>query len=62
MVVVITLKEFALPILFGYFVFAPPINQLRLRATASVSRHATVSEESAEASPPGEASFQPPQG
>ncbi len=31
-VVVITLKEFALPVLFGYFVFAPPINQLRLRA------------------------------
>ncbi len=34
MVVVITLKEFALPILFGYFVLAPPINQLRLRATS----------------------------
>jgi CDP-diacylglycerol--serine O-phosphatidyltransferase len=34
MVVVITLKEFALPVLFGYFVFAPPINQLRLRTTA----------------------------
>ena len=31
MVVAITLKEFALPVLFGYFVFAPPINQLRLR-------------------------------
>jgi CDP-diacylglycerol--serine O-phosphatidyltransferase len=34
MVVVITLQEFALPVLFGYFVLAPPINQLRLRATA----------------------------
>lgn len=32
MVVVITLTEFALPILFGYFVFAPPVNQLRRRA------------------------------
>lgn len=31
-VVVITLKEVALPILFGYFIIAPPINQLRLRA------------------------------
>ena len=31
MVVAVTLKEFALPVLFGYFVFAPPINQLRLR-------------------------------
>jgi CDP-diacylglycerol---serine O-phosphatidyltransferase len=34
MVVAITLKEFALPVLFGYFVFAPPINQLRLRTLA----------------------------
>lgn len=33
-VVVITLTEIALPILFVYFVFAPPINQLRIRATA----------------------------
>ncbi len=38
-VAVITLKEFALPILFGYFVFAPPINQLRLRATSRFGRH-----------------------
>ena len=36
MVVAITLKEFALPVLFGYFVFAPPINQLRLR---TLTRH-----------------------
>jgi CDP-diacylglycerol--serine O-phosphatidyltransferase len=34
MVVAVTLKEFALPVLFGYFVFAPPINQLRLRTMA----------------------------
>lgn len=34
MVIVVTLKEYALPILFGYFVLAPPLNQLRLRATA----------------------------
>jgi CDP-diacylglycerol--serine O-phosphatidyltransferase len=33
-VVIVTLKEFALPILFGYFVFAPPLNQLRLRLLA----------------------------
>ncbi len=43
MVVVITLKEFALPVLFGYFVFAPPVNQLRLRATSRGRREATVS-------------------
>lgn len=30
-VVAVTLKEFALPVLFSYFVFAPPIKQLRLR-------------------------------
>jgi len=34
MVVAVTLKEFAMPLLFLYFVFAPPINQLRLRALA----------------------------
>ncbi len=34
MVIVITLKEVALPILFTYFVLAPPVNQLRLRATS----------------------------
>jgi CDP-diacylglycerol---serine O-phosphatidyltransferase len=33
-VVAITLKEYALPLLFSYFVFAPPINQLRLRIVA----------------------------
>ena len=33
-VVAITLKEYALPLLFSYFVFAPPINQLRLRIMA----------------------------
>jgi len=37
-IVVITLTEFALPILFGYFVLSPPINQLRLRAL-SLARH-----------------------
>jgi CDP-diacylglycerol--serine O-phosphatidyltransferase len=44
MVVAVTLKEFALPVLFGYFVFAPPINQLRLRAMA---RHGQGTEETA---------------
>lgn len=39
-VVVITLKEVALPILFGYFIIAPPINQLRLRALAAKNRQA----------------------
>ncbi|MHB0959153.1 MAG: CDP-diacylglycerol--serine O-phosphatidyltransferase [Pirellulaceae bacterium] len=34
MVVALTLKEFALPVLFGCYVFLPPINQLRLRAMA----------------------------
>lgn len=33
-VVAITLKEYALPLLFSYFVFAPPINQLRHRIVA----------------------------
>jgi CDP-diacylglycerol--serine O-phosphatidyltransferase len=37
-IVVITLKEFALPVLFGYFVFAPPINQARVQAIARL-RH-----------------------
>jgi len=33
-VVVVTLHELALPLLFCYFVFAPPINELRVRAMA----------------------------
>lgn len=37
-VVVVTLKEVAMPILFVYFVCAPPINQLRLRAIAGRTR------------------------
>jgi CDP-diacylglycerol--serine O-phosphatidyltransferase len=40
MVVAVTLKEFALPVLFGYFVFAPPINQLRLRTMTRIDRDA----------------------
>ncbi len=40
MVAAVTLKEFALPLLFGYFVFAPPINQLRLRTLARIDPHA----------------------
>ena len=43
MVVAVTLKEFALPVLFGYFVFAPPVNQLRLRTLA---RHGQATDES----------------
>ncbi|MFO7907759.1 MAG: CDP-diacylglycerol--serine O-phosphatidyltransferase [Planctomycetota bacterium] len=39
-VVVITLKEVALPILFGYFIIAPPINQLRLRALGARNQQA----------------------
>jgi hypothetical protein len=30
-VVAVTLKEFALPLFFGYYCFAPPCNRLRLR-------------------------------
>ena len=37
-VVTVTLKEFALPLLFGYFVFAPPVNQLRRGTTAWIRR------------------------
>jgi CDP-diacylglycerol--serine O-phosphatidyltransferase len=33
-VVAVTLHELALPLLFCYFVFAPPVNELRLRAVA----------------------------
>jgi len=60
MVVAITLKEFALPVLFGYFVFGPPINELRLRTTArgrqriAEDRRATRSD-AREAPQPGEA-------
>ena len=38
-VVVVTLKEVALPILFAYSVFAPPLKQLRSRAVAGRNRH-----------------------
>ncbi len=34
LVVALTLHELALPVLFCYFVFAPPINQLRLKAVS----------------------------
>jgi hypothetical protein len=27
----VTLKEFALPLFFGYYCFAPPCNRLRVR-------------------------------
>ena len=33
LVIAVTLHELALPLLFCYFVFAPPANQLRQRAT-----------------------------
>jgi CDP-diacylglycerol--serine O-phosphatidyltransferase len=36
LVITVTLHELALPLLFCYFVFAPPVNQLRMRATGQV--------------------------
>jgi CDP-diacylglycerol--serine O-phosphatidyltransferase len=39
LVITVTLHELALPLLFCYFVFAPPINQLRLRAIGKVAAH-----------------------
>ncbi len=42
MVVVITLQEIALPLLFSYLVFAAPINHLRLLVTARLGRRAQV--------------------
>lgn len=37
LVIAVTLHELALPLLFCYFVFAPPINQLRQRAIGHVT-------------------------
>jgi CDP-diacylglycerol--serine O-phosphatidyltransferase len=39
LVIAVTLHELALPLFFCYFVFAPPINQLRQRAIGQVTTH-----------------------
>ncbi len=45
LVIAVTLHELALPLLFCYFVFAPPVNQLRQRATGHVApREGSVAE------------------
>ncbi len=44
LVVAITLKEFALPVFFGYFVLAPLVNPVRIRAWLRWTREAEVSE------------------
>ena len=49
-VVALTLHELALPVLFCYFVFAPPINQLRLKALNR--RHQLAADGSLALSPP----------